>query len=640
MKKRILLVALAVLFALPAFNTVSRAATGVSFETGAILPDDGSKLRILTLDITFDMAAGEAVVETAVKNGGGKFEGYFSVKAEDEIVGQKLASYEIRHNGVKLESKLEDGRVRFKAMIPAGETAVFKAVLRPEGGFDAASLIRADVDGVDFGGSVARVRFFVNLREEDIALTRSVFPGHWTLDGNLLSMDYYDMTVNSINRYFVLEKATWQQMWMEAEDRDAMCWFIENARKWIKDTPELEYDKDWPYFGEIRYHLLETYAKAHPEVCEDEDYYPDADVYGRQVEYALNYVVLKFMVNQGIFTYLSSNDVYWWNLSPLAREWFFSRAQEYPAYFKQEFPLYGKLIGVEYAKNSALDGVELWVNVFDHIDWDENEGETYFDHYENVPQERILPLASSSREVSEVGARIVEFACGKYPREDVAEYLASVGADLLIVQKIFDDTDGRFAVVQENWGAYMDNDGIVGYRADADYEMARIFYDQDEWFSDDPDWEYDPSEWIIKDHDDGLAYSKIPAVVSYIASAVNVRVPGMQEGTRSAYVLVQSQGFYRQYKRGLRTAEATLATDRARELLRANDSALEIARTRAEQTASSIPVYPDVIEQTPAPEPEAKDRTPYILLGSLALAALAIVLIIIYIVKEKRKDEE
>lgn len=586
MKKNILktiILFLMILIIISSFTILSSASSITYYNGNSINISNSDQIEILSTEVKIDTINSIIGISTIIRNTSNKSrEETIDIPIKNDIVETQIKTLKILVNDVEVKYETDKENYRFNIKIKPNEAKKILVVYQTENDLKKAKVLKYNFENLNLGDKIIKkAKVDIVLQESDIPLVTKVYPGHYTVKGNTISIEYYNFKVNSLTKDVIVEKETYDNLLYgrEVALTDIDKKILDLVPKWEKDGISINYSTDIsePAYDNSRYVKFDYIIER--LTGEKIEYDVDGKNISETSKAIVTYYLAKKLTSDNETSYISSlisnqnveedrpllNDLILLNCS------------------NEKFPLLGKIVCIDYVK--TMDNEDLYVDK--NIDLS-NECNIVT---ELTKKDELTILTTNLYNLAkgpETGAKLIFLGKDiEATDEEKVEYVNMINADMYIRTMLY---NGKYEETP-----YEDfHDGYVGYNGKDNLPIAKAFVKGDTNFTYREYTEEEYYDEVLKDNssDYGLLHSEIPCVIQYVGC--------IEERDGKKVIDYFWDGFYDYIDRGLATTDDVLQTSRAKQLLQANKSKNEKIKQDIEIELSNLKIEKD--EKEPVKE--------------------------------------
>ena len=580
----IFILAAIVVFILPQKIEASTAAT--YFYGEPIIIENKENVEMLLNEVTVNIVESKVDNVFFLKNkASNETKTKLTIKLEDEKLNTSIENLSIIVNNLKISHiTQENGEYSFYVKIPANGGKKIEISYNTENDLKNAKVIKYTLEKLK-GENIKHFRYSVIIPEEDIPLVTGIYPECFNFSDNTVSVDYYDFKVNSLTSDFIIEKETYKNLlYGEKETTEYEEVIIKNARKWIKEGLDINYDKAMEDSSNERISLSETYKNVTGLELTDSQYYGNfynSIAYKSIFQYAVCKQILKD--NKLELAYSKYNDDYAFNIFnlydlenknsfPLTRDFIYSS-------LANVYKLYGTKVCVDFIESEGEKELYVLKNISGIDETEIPEGANVDDYFKYVKYDEmtILKTKTGQGNASNIAPEVrkiyinqaIDGSTIEATDEEKIQYVNMINADIYVRFAIYDGNVKK--TVTTSYGdQYEDIESMVlGYYNERDIQMIK---DYDMW----------QSAKIVDFKNSTIAEN---AEIPTLAQGV-----GYRESKDGKYII---NYFYWGYDNCLGNVSDLLKNERAQELISKNRDKNEYIRANAEKEIQGLSIVED-----------------------------------------------
>ena len=564
--KKVKIFAILFFFIVAISCTTVYASSSVTYFDGkaTIIEDTNNNIQILSNEITINTDTSKVINELILKNTSNEdIITKLTLPLENVELSTSIHDLTIVVNGVKVKyTKENDGDYIFSTKIPAGTGKRVEVSYYTDNDLRDAKVIKYNFDNFK-GKKIGKLKVDIVLNEKDVPLVKAIYPGHYTYDQNVITVEYYDMDVNTITKDIIVNKETYKNL------------------KYGRERELTEYDKkvldnvDILFEGNIfegrqdedLYDIVKKYLNVKWLT-----YYGDDRDTSNQI---IDYIIYKEAIKRGEYSYHSPSDtdpiLLYETMRKYSDKFTIESTEVFDLFSDEDIRnLADKKICVDFVE--TVDNKELYVEQF--TGYDHDKGERIYGFFP-VTERKVLktrPPYDISRLLFEKTIILDEGITGEKlgaTEEEKISYLNSINADLYIRVELY---EGKF-----DGDDYL---GKIGYYREEDKALAmafcedfrKVFY---------PPSEEEINKIFVKLSNEYLSNNcEIPTVVQFIGY--------LNEKDGKNIVELWDSNFYGVDRRGIATAYNVIQTEEAQRQLKINKTNNANKRTQALKNLKSV----------------------------------------------------
>ncbi len=565
--KKVKIFAILFFFIVAISCTTVYASSSVTYFDGkaTIIEDTNNNIQILSNEITINTDTSKVINELILKNTSNEdIITKLTLPLENVELSTSIHDLTIVVNGVKVKyTKENDGDYIFSTKIPAGTGKRVEVSYYTDNDLRDAKVIKYNFDNFK-GKKIGKLKVDIVLNEKDVPLVKAIYPGHYTYDQNVITVEYYDMDVNTITKDIIVNKETYKNL------------------KYGRERELTEYDKkvldnvDILFEGNIfegrqdedLYDIVKKYLNVKWFT-----YYGDDRDTSNQI---IDYIIYKEAIKRGEYSYHSPSDtdpiLLYETMRKYSDKFTIDPTQDVFELFSDEDirNLADKKICVDFVE--TVDNKELYVEQFTGYDHDKCERIYGFFPVTERKVLKTRPPHDISRLLFEKTIILDEGITGEKlgaTEEEKISYLNSINADLYIRVELYEgkfDGDDYFGKI----GYYREEDKALAMAFCEDFR--KVFY---------PPSEEEINKIFVKLSNEYLSNNcEIPTVVQFIGY--------LNEKDGKNIVELWDSNFYGVDRRGIATAYNVIQTEEAQRQLKINKTNNANKRTQALKNLKSV----------------------------------------------------
>lgn len=576
MRKNVVFLFFLIFFSLITITEVQAASNVTYFYGEAVkITDEEENIEILSDEMIIDTKTSKVTHTILLQNNANyEVETKITVPLENKELSTKVKNVNIIVNDFKIETVNNEGNYIINTKIPGQTGKKIVIQYETENDLQNAKVIKYNLDNYK-GKKIGKEKVEIIFDETEIPLITGVYPGHYTFDNNTISVEYYGMNVNTITREVIVEKETYSNLlygreYAFSEDEIRI---IKNAKKWIEDGIEIDYNKV-RFQEEVDYKTI--ISDTFYGIFENELGIKSKSEYFLEItdnpviDNILKYVVCKQIIEDNQYKIRavilgsqgspSEGGILTVN-SKLIYEMLYNNRvlnDKELEYGKQEnYNLYGKKVCIEFV--ATEQDKELYRVERDY--WGDENGNFKEDEYFPIREKDVLKARANwasyfnGAKVIYVGESIDGSSLSATEEEKI-EYVNSIGADLYIRNELY---SGNKEFVE------------IGYYNNEDKEMAVEF----------SFIEADIEERLIKLQNDYFSKNcRVPVLILFVGKINN---------ENGRYVVRSDKGIQEfSGVSGLRQTYEVIQTKRAQHIINSNKQENKNKRDAIEEKISNI----------------------------------------------------
>ena len=563
--KKVKIFAILFFFIVAISCTTVYASSSVTYFDGkaTIIEDTNNNIQILSNEITINTDTSKVINELILKNTSNEdIITKLTLPLENVELSTSIHDLTIVVNGVKVKyTKENDGDYIFSTKIPAGTGKRIEVSYYTDNDLRDAKVIKYNFDNFK-GKKIGKLKVDIVLNEKDVPLVKAIYPGHYTYDQNVITVEYYDMDVNTITKDIIVNKETYKNL------------------KYGRDHELTEYDKkvldnvDILFEGNIfagkqdedLYDIVAKYLNAEINAY----YWDDRDTCNQIIDY----IIYKEAIKRGEYSYhrpsKSDSILLYETMRKYSDKFTIDPTNVFELFSDEDIRnLADKKICVEFVE--TVDNKELYVEQFTG---EYNDEGRIYDIFP-VTERKVLktrPSFDISRILFSKTIILDEGITGEKlgaTEEEKISYLNSINVDLYIRVELY---EGKVDV-----GDYL---GKIGYYRDEDKALAVAVCDDVRRYGNVPS-EEKINKIFVKLSNEYLSNNcEIPTVVQFIGY--------LNENEGKNMVELWDVDFYNGLARGIATAYNVIQTEEAQRQLKINKTNNANKRTQALKNLKSL----------------------------------------------------
>ena len=567
MKKTSAFVILYIVFLAISCTSVYASSSATYFDGKApIIEDPSNVIQILSNEITINTDTSKVTNELILKNTSAEeIITKIALPLENEELSTSIHDLVIVVNGVNVQyTEGNGGEYVFSTKIPAGMGKRIEVSFYTDNNLRDAKVVKYNFDNFK-GKKIGRLRVDIILNEKDVPLVQDIYPGHYTYDQNIITVEYYDMDVNVITKDVIVTKETYKNL------RYGRDYELTEYDKKILDDVDRLFEGD--AFAD--YQNMDGITKRYFNFKEGEYYYGSVSEPCISI---FDYVLYKEAIKRedyAVLTYNTKNRILLYETArKYANKIQIANSMERGYSIKDEDikNLADKIICVEFVE--TIDNEELYVNKRAGSD-----EETHEHIYEPVltSERKILKTEGVGQINRSLYERIIFIDEGINGEklgatdEEKISYLNSINADLYIRVELY---EGKILTYEEDpfsrdWGL-----GRIGYYRDTDKALATAFIHKDMGESNFDFSKEECDRALVKLTNEYIENNcEVPTLVQFLGY--------LKEEDGKTIVEYLGCSNYNDYERGLATAYNVIQTEEAQRQLKINKTNNANKRTQA-----------------------------------------------------------
>ena len=214
MKKTSAFIVLFIVFLAISCTSVYASSSATYFDgKAAIIEDENNVIQILSNEITINTDTSKVTNELILKNTSAEeIITKIALPLENEELSTSIHDLVIVVNGVNVQyTKENGGEYVFSTKISAGMGKRIEVSFYTDNNLRDAKVVKYNFDNFK-GKKIGRLRVDIILNEKDVPLVQDIYPGHYTYDQNIITVEYYDMDVNVITKDVIVTKETYKNL--------------------------------------------------------------------------------------------------------------------------------------------------------------------------------------------------------------------------------------------------------------------------------------------------------------------------------------------------------------------------------------------------------------------------------------------
>ena len=565
--KKVKIFAILFFFIVAISCTTVYASSSVTYFDGkaTIIEDTNNNIQILSNEITINTDTSKVINELILKNTSKEdIITKLTLPLENVELSTSIHDLRIVVNGAKVQyTKENGGDYTFSTKIPAGTGKRIEVSYYTDNDLRDAKVIKYNFDNFK-GKKIGKLKVDIVLNEKDVPLVKAIYPGHYTYDQNVITVEYYDMDVNTITKDIIVNKETYKNL------------------KYGRERELTEYDKkvldnvDILFEGNIfegrqdedLYDIVKKYLNVKWFT-----YYGDDRDTSNQI---IDYIIYKEAIKRGEYSYhrpsKSDSILLYETMRKYSDKFTIDPTQDVFELFSDEDirNLADKKICVDFVE--TVDNKELYVEQFTGYDHDKCERIYGFFPVTERKVLKTRPPHDISRLLFEKTIILDEGITGEKlgaTEEEKISYLNSINADLYIRVELYEgkfDGDDYFGKI----GYYREEDKALAMAFCEDFR--KVFY---------PPSEEEINKIFVKLSNEYLSNNcEIPTVVQFIGY--------LNEKDGKNIVELWDSNFYGVDRRGIATAYNVIQTEEAQRQLKINKTNNANKRTQALKNLKSV----------------------------------------------------
>lgn len=590
MKKNILktiLFIVMILLIISCYVIISNA-NSITYYTGkSINISNQDQIEVLSAEVKIDTINSLVGTTTIIRNTSNKSrDETISIPVKDSIVETKIKTLKILVNGVEVKyQKTDDEKYTFNVKMKPNEAKKIIVVYQTENDLKKARVLKYDFEDLGIGNrTIKKAKVDIVLQEKDIPLVTKVYPGHYTLENNTISVEYYNFKVNSLTKEVMIEKETYDNL---LYGRDIALTDIDKkvlslVPEWEKNGLAINYATDIiKRTDDYKYFDLDSVIKRVTGIKVEMDKYGTENI-SQNSKAIVTYYVVKELAkdknNKYVYTVLESTKYdNFYGRHSLLKDVILKNCTQ-----NENLTLLGKTVCIDYV--FTKNGEDLYV---DKTTDSSNECNIVKELTKKDEFTIITAEVYSFAKVPETGAKIIFLGKDiQATDEEKVEYVNMINADMYIRTMLYDKEYQKSSLEGLDEG----HDGYVGYNSKENLQIAKSFVNNDFIkYANYTETQY--YNEVLKENttDYALLHSEIPCVIQYIGY--------IKEKEGKKVVNYFWDGFYDYFDRGLATTDEVLKTSRAKELLSKNRAKNEKTKQDIETELNNLKIEKDDEEQ-------------------------------------------
>lgn len=573
MRKTIAIILLLILF-LVVNTKFSFSANAITYFYLDAIKIENNNIEIISDEIIIDTTTSKVENTILLKNTSEQeIETDIIIPLENEELSISIKDLIIRLNDVQVDYVRNDnGEYFVKTKISANSGKKVNIEYLTENDLMKAKIIKCNFDNLK-GREVSKLKVDVKIDEKNIPLIEKIYPGHYTFKDNMISVEYYNYTVNTITKDVIVKKETFNNLLYGRETE-----LTNKERKIISNWYEQKEDN-------IKYEEVYNY------------------------EDPINNKVAKNIID---YKYIKTGKKF--NHHEPESELLYNMVTALEGY---EMDLKDKIVCIDYVETE--EGKDLYINKTIDITYNEYGEVIQTDLIRETERKILKTNGAGTSYAGKRGARIIyinEGIDGEFlnaTEEEKVSYINQINADMYIRIEIYD------GIIKYKTNKYETQQrlgkGMVGYYDDKNSEIVKAFalteYDKlkteesytNSWHSDYEIFYSNYEEYsknYYKDYykdctiklsnDDITNKCKVPTVVQFVGNRVE------KDGKYVVEFFDDGTGFYNASPRGLSTTNAALQTTQAKNMLAANRKQNSNVKTEAENKINSLNIIDDEVK--------------------------------------------
>lgn len=574
MKKNILktiILFLMILIIISSFTILSSASSITYYNGNSINISNSDQIEILSTEVKIDTINSIIGISTIIRNTSNKSrEETIDIPIKNDIAETQIKTLKILVNDVEVKyEKTDKENYTFNIKIKPNEAKKILVVYQTENDLKNAKVLKHNFENLNLGDKIIKkAKVDIVLQESDIPLVTKVYPGHYTVKGNTISIEYYNFKVNSLTKDIIVEKETYDNLLYgrEVALTDIDKKILNLVPEWEKNGISINYSTDIsePAYDNSRYVKFDYIIER--LTGEKIEYDVDGKNISETSEAIVEYYLTKKLISDNKTSLISKQNSK--EDRPLLNNLILNCSNE-------KFPLLGKTVCIDYVK--TMDNEDLYVDK--NID-SSNECNIVTELTKKDELTILTTNLYSLAKAPETGAKLIFLGKDiEATDEEKVEYVNMINADMYIRTMLY---NGKY---EES--PYELHDGYVGYNGKDNIQIAKAFVKGDNNFTHTEYTEKQYYDEVLKENssDYGLLYSEIPCVIQYVGC--------IEEKDGKKVIDYFWDGFYDYIGRGLSTTDDVLQTSRAKQLLQANKSKNEKVKQDIETEISNLKIEKD-----------------------------------------------
>lgn len=572
MKKKIFFIMLIIFIALLA-KTKVQAVSNVTYFYGETIniKDENDNIEVLSDEVIIDTRTSKIKhVLLLQNNANNELETEITIPLENKELSTKVNDLTILINGYLVTPTNDNGEYVINTKILANEGKKLEIQYKTENDLRDARVIKYNLDNLK-EKVIGKVKVDIIFDEVEIPLITGIYPGHYTFDNNTISVEYYNMKVNTITRDVIIEKETYNNLLYGRENSfsEEEIRIINNAKDWIENGIKIDYNEIKDYEG--RNEDINNIAQNTLKIkSSNENYlqYTNNPVIENIVQYSIFKQIIKdnkyylksvTLTSQGGNIYNGVNT----NSEIIYEILYKNHIIKNDEFDSNIYDLLGKKICVEFVETEQ-EKILYRVGSF-YLD---ENGNVKYDEYIKITERGVLK-ARDTWATSFKGAKVIYVGEGidgndlYATEEEKIEYVNSIGADLYIRNELYSgDKENK----------------QIGYYNNEDKEMA--FSYNNGWCSTKEEFEKEKSNGnstlegysnfeefknscVTKLQNDFISKNcEVPTIVYFVAKIKKVD---------GKYIVESDKGSgSKSGVNGIEGASEAIQTDRAKQLISSN----------------------------------------------------------------------
>lgn len=574
MKKNILktiILFLMILIIISSFTILSSASSITYYNGNSINISNSDQIEILSTEVKIDTINSIIGISTIIRNTSNKSrEETIDIPIKNDIAETQIKTLKILVNDVEVKyEKTDKENYTFNIKIKPNEAKKILVVYQTENDLKNAKVLKYNFENLNLGDKIIKkAKVDIVLQESDIPLVTKVYPGHYTVKGNTISIEYYNFKVNSLTKDIIVEKETYDNLLYgrEVALTDIDKKILNLVPEWEKNGISINYSTDIsePAYDNSRYVKFDYIIER--LTGEKIEYDVDGKNISETSEAIVEYYLTKKLISDNKTSLISKQNSK--EDRPLLNNLILNCSNE-------KFPLLGKTVCIDYVK--TMDNEDLYVDK--NID-SSNECNIVTELTKKDELTILTTNLYSLAKAPETGAKLIFLGKDiEATDEEKVEYVNMINADMYIRTMLY---NGKY---EES--PYELHDGYVGYNGKDNIQIAEAFVKGNNNFTHTEYTEKQYYDEVLKENssDYGLLYSEIPCVIQYVGC--------IEEKDGKKVIDYFWDGFYDYIGRGLSTTDDVLQTSRAKQLLQANKSKNEKVKQDIETEISNLKIEKD-----------------------------------------------
>ena len=539
---------------------------------------EDSNIEMLSNEIYIDTTTSKIENTINLKNTSDKeIEMNLDIPLENEKLNISIKDLTIKLNGVQVEYvKDEKENYIIKTKISANSGKKINIEYYTENDLQKAKLIKCNFENLK-GKKVGKLKVDIKIDDKNIPLVEKIYPGHYTIKDNILSVEYYNYEVNTLTKDVIVKKETFnnllygREITLCDEEKDIInSWYSTGDLNINKEEFESDYNKKYNSEGNENNQTINSIVKN-----------------------IIDYSYIKKGKIIGQYNYINYEPS-----EPLLYEMYEGNPNA-----EMKWDLKGKNICIDFVETEG--DKELYVEKVTNIQNDTDSPmplittELVKETERNILQTKGVNTGYQGKR----GAKIIFVGQGiegeslNATEQEKISYINQINADMYIRVEIY---DGNAIPNDLEWG---NESGWVGYYDNNNLEIAKTFiiegpkikrenwrgqYEKyqtyDEYVKNYKN-DYCKNVLIKLDNEDISNKCEIPTVVQFI---------GNRETKEGKYVVNYSYyGFYDNGGRGLITTNAALQTSQAKKMLASNKQKNNNTKSEIENEITNLLIVDD-----------------------------------------------